>query len=87
MADDKIPRPMESEAKDSPTSSEKESGAHIEQAKPFERVEGDPGHHEKDGFRTYGDDQDHDHEPPVSVQFHCLVRYANLRHSGQRKES
>ncbi|KAL8859818.1 MAG: hypothetical protein Q9178_003650 [Gyalolechia marmorata] len=28
-----------------------------------------PGHHdnyEKDGLRTYGDDEDHDHEPPMS---------------------
>jgi hypothetical protein len=87
MADDKIPHPMEGEGKDSPTLSEKESGAHIEQIKPSERVEGHPGYHEKDGLRTYGDDQDHDHEPPVSVQFHCLVRYTDLCHNGQRKGS
>jgi len=87
MADDKIPQPLDGEAKESPTSSEKESGAHIEQVKHLGRVESDPGHHGKDGLRTYGDDQDHDHEPPVSVQFDCLVRYTDLCRSGQRKES
>ena len=24
-------------------------------------------YYEKDGLRTYGDDADHDHEPPVSL--------------------
>jgi hypothetical protein len=33
-----------------------------------ERVPGHPDYYEKDGLRTYGDDEDHDHEPPVSIQ-------------------
>lgn len=30
-----------------------------------ERVPGHPAYYEKDGLRTYGDGEDHDHEPPV----------------------
>lgn len=30
-----------------------------------ERVPGHSNYYEKDGLRTYGDDFDHDHEPPV----------------------
>jgi hypothetical protein len=33
--------------------------------KTNEQVPGHPGYYEKDGLRTYGDDEDHDHEPPV----------------------
>jgi hypothetical protein len=72
MGDDKTPHPIEGETKESPTSSEKASDDHVERVKTFERVE-NPGYYEKDGLRTYGDDQDHDHEPPVSVQFPRLV--------------
>jgi len=34
-----------------------------------ERVPGHEGYYEKDGLRTYGDDEDHDHEPPVGNIF------------------
>ena len=44
----------------------KEPPTHIEQVHTNERVKGHPGYYEKDGLRTYGDDEDHDHEPPVS---------------------
>ena len=37
----------------------------IEHVKTTERVPGHPGYYEKGGLRTYGDDEDHDHEPPV----------------------
>ena len=37
----------------------------IENVKTNERVPGHPGYYEKGGLRTYGDDADHDHEPPV----------------------
>ena len=30
-----------------------------------ERVPGHSDYYEKDGLRTYGDDEDHEHEPPV----------------------
>jgi hypothetical protein len=30
-----------------------------------ERVPGHENYYEKDGLRTYGDDEDHEHEPPV----------------------
>ena len=49
--------------------------AHIEQVKtnePLEQIhtnERVPGHsnyYEKDGLRTYGDDEDHDHEPKMT---------------------
>lgn len=44
-------------------------GAEIEAIHTSERVPGHPGYYEKDGLRTYGDDEDHDHEPPVR----CLL--------------
>jgi hypothetical protein len=31
-----------------------------------ERVPGNAQYYEKDGLRTYGDGEDHEHEPPVS---------------------
>ncbi len=39
---------------------------HIENIRTVSRVPGNPNYYEKDGLRTYGDDEDHDHEPPVS---------------------
>ncbi|KAI9655540.1 MAG: hypothetical protein M1821_005333 [Bathelium mastoideum] len=51
---------------ESPTSTEKEPQlAHIEQIKTRERVPGHSNYYEKDGLRTYGDEEDHDHEPPI----------------------
>ena len=40
-------------------------GAHVETIHTNERVPGHPSYYEKNGLRTYGDDEDHDHEPPV----------------------
>ncbi len=44
---------------------EKEVTTHVDQVHTNEKVPGHPGYYEKDGLRTYGDDEDHDHEPPV----------------------
>lgn len=44
---------------------EKKLEAHIEQIHTNEKVAGNPQYYEKDGLRTYGDDEDHDHEPRV----------------------
>jgi hypothetical protein len=44
----------------------KEPASHVEQIHTNERVPGHPGYYEKNGVRTYGDEEDHDHEPPVS---------------------
>jgi hypothetical protein len=41
---------------------EKEPASHVEELKTTERH---PISYEKGGLRTYGDDEDHDHEPPV----------------------
>jgi hypothetical protein len=38
----------------------------LEVIRTVSRVPGNPNYYEKDGLRTYGDDEDHDHEPPVS---------------------
>ena len=46
---------------------DKDPSSHIEQVHTNERIPGHPGYYEKDGLRTYGDDEDHDHEPPVGV--------------------
>ncbi len=44
---------------------EKTLDSQVETVKTNERVPGHPAYYEKDGLRTYGDDEDHDHEPPV----------------------
>ena len=54
------------------------NGGHIENIRTVSRVPGNPHYYEKDGLRTYGDDEDHDHEPPVSLvpaitQFHAVI--------------
>ena len=41
-------------------------GTHVETIHTNEKVPGNPTYYEKDGLRTYGDDEDHDHEPKVS---------------------
>ncbi|MCJ1284543.1 hypothetical protein MMC26_003876 [Xylographa opegraphella] len=54
-------------------------GAHIQEIHTNERVPGHPNCYEKDGLRTYGDDEDHDHEPPMSIhRFMSLVAMAFL---------
>lgn len=51
------------------------TGAQIEQVTTagervptHDRVPGHPGYYEKGGLRTYGDDEDHDHEPPMTFR-------------------
>jgi len=41
---------------------------HVEQVHTNERVPGHTNYYEKDGLRTYGDDEDHDHEPPMTFK-------------------
>ncbi|MCJ1453096.1 hypothetical protein MMC28_003441 [Mycoblastus sanguinarius] len=47
---------------------EKTMESQIEIVKTNERVPGHPAYYEKDGLRTYGDDEDHDHEPPMTFK-------------------
>lgn len=50
---------------------EKASGLnqeHVERIATHDRVPGHENYYEKDGLRTYGDGEDHDHEPPVCFQ-------------------
>ncbi len=49
----------------SPATRTKNEGAKIEVAHTNELVPGHANYYEKDGLRTYGDAEDHDHEPPV----------------------
>lgn len=51
---------------------EYEKGAvneHLETIRTVSRIPGNDHYYNKDGLRTYGDDEDHDHEPPVSIRF------------------
>ncbi|KAK5149116.1 hypothetical protein LTR04_000060, partial [Oleoguttula sp. CCFEE 6159] len=48
---------------------EKGAVEQIEMIKTNERVPGHANYYEKDGLRTYGDDEDHDHEPPATMAF------------------
>lgn len=52
---------------------------HLEAIRTVSRVPGNPNYYEKDGLRTYGDDEDHDHEPPVSgTNLSCACKPASL---------
>ena len=41
---------------------------HLEHIATHDRVPGHENYYEKDGLRTYGDGEDHDHEPPLSFR-------------------
>jgi hypothetical protein len=43
---------------------------HLEVVRTVSQVPGNSHYYEKDGLRTYGDDEDHDHEPPVRFHLH-----------------
>lgn len=47
------------------------TGAQMEAIHTNERIPGHANYYEKNGLRTYGDDEDHDHEPPVRHQ--CVL--------------
>jgi hypothetical protein len=47
---------------------EKGTQEKLEEIKTNERVPGHQNYYEKNGLRTYGDDEDHDHEPPMSMK-------------------
>lgn len=68
MANPNIQHDASSHSTDSPPLSgqEKAADTQVEQVHTKERVPGHDNYYEKDGLRTYGDDMDHDHEPPVS---------------------
>ncbi|KAF1933346.1 MFS general substrate transporter [Didymella exigua CBS 183.55] len=46
----------------------KASIEHVEHIQTDERVQGHANYYEKDGVRTYGDGEDHDHEPPMNFK-------------------
>lgn len=47
---------------------EKIQPTHIEHITTHDRVPGHENYYEKNGLRTYGDGEDHDHEPPMSFK-------------------
>jgi hypothetical protein len=54
-----------------PPSGEKPTGGvpeHVEHIATHDRVPGHENYYEKDGLRTYGDGEDHDHEPQMSFR-------------------
>lgn len=60
--------PSHSSANNGSVDMDKATGEHVETLETIhtnERVPGHDAYYEKDGLRTYGDGQDHDHEPPV----------------------
>jgi hypothetical protein len=44
-----------------------QNNAHLENIRTVSRVPGNPSYYERDGLRTYGDNEDHDHEPTVKL--------------------
>lgn len=74
---DSLRMPASSEESSSPIE-EKAMGSQVEVVHTNERVPGHPAYYEKGGLRTYGDDEDHDHEPRVrSPLRHSTVTAAN----------
>lgn len=53
---------------------------HLETIRTVSRVPGNTNYYEKNGLRTYGDDEDHDHEPPVRLP---LSFYYHLTGKGE----
>jgi hypothetical protein len=63
----------------SPTT--KPTSDYVEQIHTNERVPGHTNYYEKDGLRTYGDGEDHDHEPPLTFKrLMSLVAMAFCKH-------
>lgn len=62
--EDSLRMAASSEESSSPVE-DKPVGVQVEAVSTNERVPGHPAYYEKDGLRTYGDDEDHDHEPRV----------------------
>jgi hypothetical protein len=56
---------MDNEKPPLPSAENDKVAPHLDPIKTRERVPGHDNYYEKDGLRTYGDDEDHDHEPPV----------------------
>lgn len=54
-----------------PPSEKHPTAEHAERIATHDRVPGHENYYEKDGLRTYGDGEDHDHEPPMS--FHRIM--------------
>lgn len=54
---------------DKETGAVPQPGREIETIRTVSKVPGNPNYYEKNGLRTYGDDEDHDHEPPVCFEF------------------
>jgi hypothetical protein len=52
---------------------------HLEVIRTVSRVPGNDHYYEKDGLRTYGDNEDHEHEPPMTInRFMSLLAMAFL---------
>lgn len=49
-----------------PINKETQQVDHVERVETHDSIPGNEKYNEKTGFRTYGDGEDHDHEPPVS---------------------
>ncbi|KAL1636077.1 hypothetical protein SLS56_001429 [Neofusicoccum ribis] len=51
----------------------------VEPIRTISKVPGNPNYYEKNGLRTYGDGEDHDHEPPMTAKrFMAIVAMAFL---------
>ncbi|PSK33560.1 hypothetical protein B9Z65_7447 [Elsinoe australis] len=70
---------MERTSSSGGSSAEKVGTQRVEQIHTNERVPGHDNYYEKDGLRTYGDGEDHDHEQPMSAKkFLALTAMAFL---------
>ena len=59
---------------------------HVEQIQTNERVPGHNNYYEKNGLRTYGDGEDHDHEPPMTfkrIMSLIAMAFCRFHHANQ----
>jgi hypothetical protein len=61
-----------------PPSEKHPTAEHAERIATHDRVPGHENYYEKDGLRTYGDGEDHDHEPPVRSENSRLLDRAYI---------
>ena len=70
---------MTSDDHSSSSPGEKPAAAEVELVHTNEQVPGHPDYYEKGGLRTYGDNMDHDHEPPVSRPIQISIIVCDLK--------
>lgn len=79
MEQQKFDRVVEYGSESNTPPNEKVEATHLDNIRTISRVPGNDNYYEKDGLRTYGDGEDHDHVQPMTFKkFMALVAMAFL---------